>query len=256
MPPSLPAAVAGLGEELAGLPGVVAVVLGGSRASGTAGSGSDWDLGVYYRKSQRMIDPGDVRRLGYDGQVSEVGAWGPIVNGGAWLTIADLPVDVLFRDLDIVERWLEEGAQGRFEVLTQNGYVVGAPTYLPVGELALCMPISGAVPRPSFPEALAGAAPPRWRGRAEVSLMFAGNYARTGDAVGSVGMLVHAVLCTAHARLVQRREWVLNEKRLVERAELQGVQALLAHAGSTRTELGQTVSSVADALGVDALKIR
>jgi predicted nucleotidyltransferase len=256
MPPSLPPAVAGLGEELAGLPGVVAVVLGGSRASGTAASGSDWDLGVYYRESQRMIDPGDVRRLGYDGQVSEVGAWGPIVNGGAWLTIVGLPVDVLFRDLDIIERWLEESAQGRFEVLTQNGYVVGAPTYLPVGELALCMPIIGAVPRPSFSEALAAAAPPRWRGRAEVSLMFAGKYARIGDAVCCLGMLVHAVLCTAHARLVQRREWVLNEKRLFERAELQGVHALLAHAGSTRTELGQTVSAVADALGIDAVETR
>jgi hypothetical protein len=58
--------------------------------------------------------------------------------------------------------------------------------------------------------------------------MFAGQYARAGDAVRCVGMLVHAVLGTAHARLVQRREWVLNEKRLVERAELQGVQALLA----------------------------
>jgi predicted nucleotidyltransferase len=256
MPPLLPAAVAGLGEELAGLPGVVAVVLGGSRASGTAGPDSDWDLGVYYRKSQRMIDPGDVRRLGYDGQVSEVGEWGPIVNGGAWLTIADIPVDVLFRDLDIIERWLEESARGRFEVLTQNGYVVGAPTYLPVGELAVCTPISGAVPRPSFPEALAAAALPRWRGRAAVSLMFAGEYARAGDAVCCVGMLVDAVLCAAHARLVQRREWVLNEKRLVERAELRGVQALLARAGSTCTELGRTVSSVADALGLLALEPR
>jgi hypothetical protein len=59
----------------------------------------DRDLGVYYRKSRRMIDPGDVRRLSHDGQVSVVGEWGPIVNGGAWLTVADIRVDVLFRDL-------------------------------------------------------------------------------------------------------------------------------------------------------------
>jgi hypothetical protein len=133
---------------------------------------------------------------------------------------------------------------------------VGAPTYLPVGELALCMQISGAVPRPSFPSALAAAAPPRWRGRAGVSLMFAGEHARAGDAVCCIGMLAHAVLCTAHARLAKRQEWVLNEKRLVERAELRGVQALLARAGGTPSELGRTVSSVADALGVRVIEPR
>ena len=84
--------------------------------------------------------------------MSELGEWGPIVNGGAWLTLGGLPVDVLYRDLDDVERWLREARAGRFEVLSQNGYLVGAPTYLPVGELALCRSRSaGELPRPGFP---------------------------------------------------------------------------------------------------------
>jgi predicted nucleotidyltransferase len=140
---SLTAPVAQLADQLAGLPGVVAVVLGGSRATGTHRPDSDWDLGLYYRES---FDPGGLR-LGHEGQVSGLGEWGPIMNGGAWLTIEDTPVDVLFRDLDRVERWHEDARQGRFEVLTQNGYIVGAPTYLPVGELALCRPLAGDVPR-------------------------------------------------------------------------------------------------------------
>jgi hypothetical protein len=37
------------GRLLAALPGVRAVVLGGSRATGTAGPGSDWDFAEYYR---------------------------------------------------------------------------------------------------------------------------------------------------------------------------------------------------------------
>jgi hypothetical protein len=57
-------------------------------------------------------------------------------------------VDVLFRDLDVVERWLGDARRGRFEVLAQNGYIVGAPTYLLVGELAMGRPIMGEVPRP------------------------------------------------------------------------------------------------------------
>jgi len=69
----LPARVEALAGELARLTGVVAVVLGGSRATGTHGPDSDWDVGVYYRG---MIDPGGLRGLGHEGYVSEVGEWG------------------------------------------------------------------------------------------------------------------------------------------------------------------------------------
>jgi predicted nucleotidyltransferase len=37
------------GTKLAALPGVQAVTLGGSRATGSAGPDSDWDFAVYYR---------------------------------------------------------------------------------------------------------------------------------------------------------------------------------------------------------------
>ncbi len=38
-----------LAAQLAAIPGVVAVTLGGSRATNTAVEGSDWDFGLYYR---------------------------------------------------------------------------------------------------------------------------------------------------------------------------------------------------------------
>jgi predicted nucleotidyltransferase len=250
----LPTHVAALAEELAGLPGAVAVVLGGSRAAGTARPDSDWDLGVYYRGSQRALDPDDLRRLGHAGSVSEVGEWGPVVNGGGWLTVEGTPVDVLYRDLDVVEGWLADAREGRFEVLVQNGYLVGAPTYVPVGELAICEPIAGdAVPRPGFPDALAAAAGERWRGRAAVALMFARLHADGEDVVGCVGMLAQAVLCAAHARLAERREWALNEKGLAGRAGLGEVQPLLGAAGGG---LAEAVARVGAALGVAPLAPR
>src|SRR5262245_47765245 len=46
---ALPPAIDALADQLAAMPGVVAVALGGSRASGVADARSDWDLGVYYR---------------------------------------------------------------------------------------------------------------------------------------------------------------------------------------------------------------
>jgi predicted nucleotidyltransferase len=253
---TLPAGIGMLAQALAALPGVEAVVLGGSRATGAHRPDSDWDLGLYYRGSQRDFDPARLRGLGHDGHVSELGEWGPIVNGGAWLTIGDAPVDVLFRDLDTVEGWLEEARHGRFEVLCQNGCIVGAPTYLPVGELAICRPIAGEVPRPAFPEALAAGAAAWWSGRAGVSLMLAERYAADGDAVCCTGMLVDAVLCTAHARLAARREWVINEKRLLHRAGLDDLQPLLAPAAAAGADLAAAVAAVAGALGADPLAAR
>lgn len=255
-PASMPPALQALALKLSGLDGVVAVALGGSRAAGTCRPDSDWDLGVYYRASRTLVQPAAVRALGHPGHVSELGEWGPIVNGGAWLTVAGRPVDVLYRNLDTIEDWAADAQRGSFEILDQNGYLVGAPTYLPVGELASCRVLTGELPRPVYPEALAEAAPSRWRGRASVALMFADGYARTADPVCCSGMLVHAALCTAHARLSERREWVLNEKRLVERAGLAELHALLATPGDSCERLAETVARVSADLDVAPLTAR
>jgi predicted nucleotidyltransferase len=251
--PPLPQPVATRAAEVARVSGAVAVVLGGSRALGTHRPDSDWDLGVYYRDA---LDTSELRRLGHRGYVSELGEWGPVMNGGAWLTVDDTAIDVIFRDLDTVECWLGDAEHGRFEVLMQNGYLVGAPTYVPVGELAINAPLSGDLPRPVYPARLAGAASERWRGRAGVSLMFAGIHAAAADSACCAGMLAYAVLSEAHARLAERREWVLNEKRLVERAGLGDVQPLMAAPGATSAALAATVAAVAVTLGVEPLEMR
>jgi predicted nucleotidyltransferase len=247
----LPAAITELAAQLAALPGTVAVALGGSRAAGTARPDSDWDLGVYYR-AEAPLDPAAVRALSYDGFVSELGEWGPIVNGGAWLTSGDLPVDVLFRDLDRIARWSAEAEAGRFEVLLQNGHRAGAPTYLPVGELAIARVLHGALPRPAFPDALCETAPARWRERARVALLFASGRADLGDALGTAGMLSEAVLCAAHAVLAKRSEWALTEKGLAERAGLGAAQPVFAGL----RDLPRAVAAVGELIGIEPLRPR
>ena len=81
-------------DRLAGIPGVVAVALGGSRARGAERPDSDWDLALYYR---RTIDPDDVRALGYQGTVVAPGEWAYPMNGGAWLSVDGEKVDLLYR---------------------------------------------------------------------------------------------------------------------------------------------------------------
>ncbi|OLT38795.1 nucleotidyltransferase [Saccharomonospora sp. CUA-673] len=249
----LPGNVLQVADDLADLESVVAVVLGGSRATGAAREDSDWDLGVYYRSSGGVLDPDDVRNLGYPGQVSGLGDWGPIVHGGGWLTAGGTQVDVLFRDLDVVEAWRANAEQGKFDVLLQAGCLVGAPTYLPVGELACCLPIHGQLDQPTtFPAQLAATAAPVWRGQAAVALMFARGYATIGDTTCCAGMLSQAVLCEAHARLAEQRRWALNEKRLITEAGLTAVQPLLAAPGANESTLADTIDAIQHILEIEA----
>lgn len=251
--PGLPGNVLQVADDLADLESVVAVVLGGSRAIGAAREDSDWDLGVYYRSSGGVLDPDDVRDLGYPGQVSGLGDWGPIVHGGGWLTAGGTQVDVLFRDLDVVEAWRANAEQGKFDVLLQAGCLVGAPTYLPVGELACCLPIHGQLDQPTtFPAQLAATAAPVWRGQAAVALMFARGYATIGDTTCCAGMLSQAVLCEAHARLAEQRRWALNEKRLITEAGLTAVQPLLAAPGANESTLADTIDAIQHILELEA----
>ena len=145
-----------LAEQLMEIPGVVAVTLGGSRAGGVIHPDSDWDFGLYYRDAIRADD---VRALGFDGTVVEPGAWGRLVNGGAWLTVEGQRVDLLYRDLDVVQHWLDEAEAGRYEVDQVEGYLAGMATYVLAGELALAELLAGELPRPGFPDALRQAAP-------------------------------------------------------------------------------------------------
>jgi hypothetical protein len=204
-----------LAEQLAGIPGVVAVTLGGSRARGEALPDSDWDFGLYYRGA---IDIAAVRSLGHEGVVVEPGAWGRLVNGGAWLTIDGQRVDLLYRDLDVVEHWQDEAERGRFEVDQVPGFLAGMATYVLVGELALAKTLVGSLPRPDFPEPLRTSAGDYWLRITDFTLGLGSELARRGDRLAAIGTLLQAAVASAQARLAARGEWALNEKRILERA--------------------------------------
>ena len=218
----LPARVTDVADLLTGLSGVVAVVLGGSRALGSGDIRSDWDLGVYYR------DALDWRPLEKLGAVHPPGSWGRIMNGGAWLECDGLKVDVLFRELSFVEQCTAQALEGSYDVEALLGYVAGVPTYSLMAEAATCAVLRGSLEAPrSFPERLVERAPPRWRLHRDFSLEYARKLAGRGDWVPALGQLTKAVLEEAHARVCARRIWTLNEKRLVERASLADAQAWL-----------------------------
>jgi hypothetical protein len=237
-----------LAEQLMEIPGVVAVTLGGSRAGGVVHPDNDWDFGLYYRDA---IQADDVRALGFEGTVVEPGAWGRLRNGGAQLTVEDQRVDLLYRDLDVVQHWLDEAEAGRYEVDHVEGYLAGMATYVLAGELALAEVLAGELPQPGFPDLLRQAAPTRWRRSAGFSLAIADTAAGRHDVVSCAGQLAKAAIEAAQAALAERGEWALNEKAIVRRAALgTRVEAIIAAPGDRPFELSRAVSAMRAALDI------
>ncbi|EFL31403.1 nucleotidyltransferase domain-containing protein [Streptomyces viridochromogenes DSM 40736] len=228
--------------RLAAIPTVRAVTLGGSRAQGTERPDSDWDLAVYYRGA---FDPDDLRAIGWEGEVSELGAWGGgVFNGGAWLTVHGRRVDVHYRDLDVVEHELAEAEQGRFRVEPLMFHLAGIPTYLLAAELAINKVLRGTLPRPgAYPPLLRETAPPHWHGMAAATLAYArAGHAPKGSVTQVAGAIALAATQTAHAVLAARGEWVTNEKGLVARAGLGEVDALVANLAASPDALDRAIA--------------
>ncbi|MGW2424552.1 nucleotidyltransferase domain-containing protein [Streptomyces sp. NPDC001709] len=223
-------------DRLAALPTVRAVALGGSRAQGTHRPDSDWDLAIYYRGA---FDPDDLRAVGWEGEVSGIGDWGGgVFNGGAWLTVEGRRVDVHYRDLDVVEHELAEAEEGRFRVEPLLFHLAGIPTYLLVAELAVNQVLHGELPRPArYPAKLRLAAAGHWHATARATLAYAkANHAAHGRLTETAGAIATAAAQAAHGVLAARGEWVTNEKRLLERAGLRSVDAILMEASGTDTD--------------------
>lgn len=134
-------------SRLAEVDGVVAVALGGSWARGAGQPGSDVDLGLYYRDERRpSLEALDrlARELGYrDPKVplAGYGEWGPWINGGAWMRVEAREVDWLFRDLNRVERIIEECRAGRPALHHQPGHPHGFHTHIYLAEVHHCRPL-------------------------------------------------------------------------------------------------------------------
>ena len=119
--------IEGIIDEVKGVEGVWAIVLGGSRARRTHTISSDIDLGIYYDPNT----PLDLRALSKTATklddehrtdvITDIGGWGPWINGGGWLKIQSHAVDLLYRDLGKVMAVIDDCLQGKVEMFYQPG---------------------------------------------------------------------------------------------------------------------------------------
>ena len=232
-----------VGARLAGLPGVEAVTLGGSRAEGTSRPDSDWDFSLYYRG---RFEPRALRDVGWPGEVSEIGGWGGgVFNGGAWLEIDGRRSDVHYRELDVIDREIAAAREGRFTIQPLRFHLAGLPSYVVLAELAVKRVLVGDLPGVSYPAALRERAPRVWWGQAGAEFGYARDYhAAGGRLTQCAGLAARAASCAAHAVLAARGQWVTNEKTLFTRAGLEEIDEILAAARPDPVVLRDVVERV------------
>jgi hypothetical protein len=100
-----------------------------------------------------------------------------------------------------------------------------------VGEIAVSRLLTGELPAVTYPDALRGTASRRWRWTAGFSLTYAEKYAARGDVTLAAGTMARATVQTAHGVLAERGEWVLNEKGIVEAADLTAAHDIIGTCG-------------------------
>jgi predicted GNAT family N-acyltransferase/predicted nucleotidyltransferase len=257
-----------LADELAALPGVTAVVLGGSHARGLAHAGSDVDLGLLYR-DEKPIDVAAVRALAArwndaaEPVVSALHEWGPWVNGGAWLSVRGRRVDLLYRSIERVEQEIAAAHAGRHEVHFGQQPPFGFWSGTLLGESACALALhdpAGDAARlraetAAYPVALR-AAVLRDMARAVPFHLdsFAAKFAARGDAWGTAACLARCIWQLGLALFAANHAYLVNDKTLLDeidgfadapRSFSERARDVLANPGATPAALGAAVEAVA-----------
>lgn len=221
--------LAELTEVLSTVPGIRAIALGGSRARGTATPHSDYDIGLYY-DSASPIDVAALGRVaaeiddrGEAATVTPIGGWGPWIDGGGWLAIDEMRVDLLYRDLARVTRVIDDCHAGRVEIAYQPGHPHAFVSAIYLGEVALCKVLHDpdgvlAAQRARttpYPEALKRELRRRFEWEATFSLENAEKSTARRDTAYIAGCVFRSVACLCQTLYAINGVYLLNEKGAV-----------------------------------------
>jgi hypothetical protein len=240
---------------LVAVPGVVSVVLGGSRATGAVHESSDYDIGLYFseREGLDVLCLLEVVRGVVDtpaaARVTEVGGWGPWIVGGGWLTIASKKVDLLYRPVEGVETVIFDCLEGRVSIDYQPGHPHGFCSAIWMGEVALCRALSdsqGVIARlkmmsTPYPEALREALIRRFQWEIFFSIENAHTAVARGDQTYISGCAFRALACAAQVLFALNRRYLINEK---------GALAAAARLAMTVNNLAERAKEVWQAIGL------
>jgi hypothetical protein len=217
---------------LADVPGVVAIVLGGSRARGTATTGSDYDIGLYFGSGVRLDTAcllEVVKGIVDDPEaaaVTPVGGWGPWIVGGGWLSIAGRRIDLLYRDVDSVAQVIDACRTGHITMDYQPGHPHGFCSATWMGEVALCQPIHDPqriisklkTMTSPYPEPLREALIRRFNWEILFSIENGEIAIPRGEQTHVAGCTYRALCCIGQVLFAFNRRYLINEKGALDEA--------------------------------------
>jgi hypothetical protein len=254
-----------LADRLVAVPGVLAVVLGGSRARGMHTEESDVDLGLYYRPDLDVTALGHLAQevAGVDATVTRPGEWGPWVDGGGWLHVDGTAVDWIYRNLDRVNTAWTDAQAGQFSFHFQIGHPLGVPDFSYVGEVALGRVLADPTGELTSLHTVTQNYPPRLRDavilralwEADFDLMIAAKAVSRSDTTYLAGCLFRAVELCAHALHAHAGQWLINEKGAIHAAGnlpatptnfAERAHHILARIGRTPAELRSAITQTND----------
>ncbi|MEY9757584.1 nucleotidyltransferase domain-containing protein [Bradyrhizobium yuanmingense] len=241
-----------LTSVLADVPGVQAVVLGGSRARGRAHAASDYDIGLYFKSA---LDTGRLlaaaKTIADDPAattVTPVGEWGPWVVGGAWLSVGGRKVDLLYRDADAVEAVMESCGAGAVTMDYQPGHPHGFCSAIWMGEIAYCQPLhdpTGLIARLKsialpYPEPLRSALIRRFQWEVLFSIENAELAAARNERTHVAGCLYRSLACVAQVLFALNERYLINEKGALQEAA--GLPLTIPHLVEQADEIWRLVA--------------
>lgn len=229
--PTVPALAQMAVERASHVPGIQAVSLGGSHATGTTKPDSDIDLSLLYVAGK----PFDLaalnalcRELDDSGQAEATppGGWGPWVDGGAWLTVQGVRVDFIYREIGRVEQSVQDALAGRVALHAQAGHPHGIHAHYYTAELATSVILHDQTGRltalkqqvEAYPTALADALRAYYGWSPGFWLDLADKGVNRGDVHYAHGCAYQAVMAMVQTICARAGVWLLNEKGAVARA--------------------------------------
>jgi len=264
-------------RELRQVSGVAAIVLGGSRARGTHTTHSDVDLELYYRRDRTP----DLARLGAIAMAADdahrpdlltgIGGWGPWIDGGGWLTVQGVPVDLLYRDLGKVTAVMAECAAGGPQIVYQPGYPHGFSTAIYMAEVALCRVLwdsTGAIAAlkratTPYPAALRLALIRQFFWEVDFSLNVATKAIARRDVSYVAGCCFRAVSCLMQTLFALNETYWMNEKGAVALASRfpltperlsERIDAAFGQLAPTEAALATAIEALAQ-LGIETARL-
>ncbi|MBI1293694.1 DUF4037 domain-containing protein [bacterium] len=252
-------------DRLTCVEGVAAVVLGGSYAGGGYHDGSDLDVGIYYY-SDSPFSIAEVRQVADafsargSATVTDFYEWGAWVNGGAWIQTAHGKVDFLYRNIDQVQRAINDALQGTVHHDYAQQPTHGFFSVIYLAETQICIPLHDPQGIITGLKEQVAVYPARLKQKivadslwsTEFTLLFARDYAAQGDLYNTAGCLSRAASSLTQVLFALNEVYFIRDKKvmaqiaafpLVPPGYVDALERILGHVGEDTTTLAASVTA-------------